>query len=80
MAGEGVEFDNSNFSSKNKNSHDIFSHRLIYQMALVKLKLKVLGASKEYPIGKVTSNIESNSQEIQKMIDEGVLLGVQSFK
>ena len=78
MAGESVELDNSNFSSKNTNFYDNFSHRLIYQMALV--KLKVLGASKEYPIGKVTSNIESNSQEMQKMIDEGVLLGIQPFK
>lgn len=78
MAGEGIELDNSTSSGDNKNSHDNFNHRLIYLMALV--KLKVLGASKEYSIGKVISNIESNLQEMQKMINEGVLVGVQPFE
>jgi len=66
MQGDNVEPDGLTILEKEGDLAEIFEIRLIYLMKLI--KLKVLGGSTEYPVGRAIENINYNVHEIKSLI------------
>lgn len=77
MAGEGITLDALIMAGDSVQAADEFNQRVIFLMALI--KLKSLGASAEYPMEKVCQNIAENLKRMFVLIDGGVVAGIQPF-